>query len=521
MKNEPFIIIYLRKSRSDNPDMSVEEVLSRHEEQLQEYAVQELGGAIPEEHIYREVVSGETIADRPVMRRVMQLLETGSVKGVLVIEPQRLSRGDLEDCGKIINAFRYTGTLVLTPPRTYDLTNEFDRKFFEMELTRGNDYLEYTKKILNRGRVLSAKKGNFIGSIAPYGYRKVTIGSGKDTCHTLEIIPEEADAIRLMCRLYLDEGYGFTRIARYLDNLCIKPRKSDHWSPAAIKDMLENPVYAGKIRWFWRKTEKKLVNGEIVKSRPKTKDEKDWIYVDGLHEPIIDMNTHIAILTKRGKNPKLQHNADLVNPFAGLLYCGTCGRAMSYKTYSDKRNGKICQSMLCNNQAICHTKSVQYSAFYNRVVECLENAIADFEVRLKCDKDDAAHVNLNIIHNLEAELKKLHDKDLRQKDAFDDGIYTKQEYLSRNAKVQEQIGKTEEALIQARHSVTPIIDYREKIMRFTDCLNALRSPDVSVAEKNVFLKSCIERITYYNNMDSKPGIGRYVENIFELDIELK
>lgn len=515
-------IIYLRKSRSDSPDMSVDEVLSMHEGILQEFARNELGGEIPENRIFREVVSGETIADRPVMKHIMQLLETGSVNGVLVVDPQRLSRGDLEDCGRIVNVFRYTDTLVLTPPRTYNLHDEYDRKFFEMELTRGNDYLEYTKKILLRGRISSVKKGNFLGSVPPYGYRKVMIGTGKDACYTLEILPEEADAVRLMYHLFVDEGYGFTRTAHHLDSLGIKPRKSEHWSPAAIKGILENPVYIGKIRWNWRKTEKKMIDGEIVKQRPKTKNESEWILVDGKHEAVIDEITYRKALAKRGKCVRIRTGNELRNPFAGLVFCGTCGRAMVYKSFSDKkRHGAISESMLCNNQANCHTKSVQYQTFCNRVIQALEESIADFEIRLNSDDGTATRVNLNIIKNLESELKKLREKDLRQKDAFDDGIYTKEEYLSRNAKVQEQITKTQGALEQARHAVTPIVDYREKIMRFEDCINAMRDPSVSASVKNTFLNSCIERIVYYNNMESKPGVGRYVENKFELEIVLK
>ena len=120
------VIIYLRKSRSDDPSMSVDEVLAKHESILQEYAINNYGSPIPEEQIYREVCSGETIADRPVMLQVMRLIEARIYGGVLVVEPQRLSRGDLEDCGKIINAFRYTETLVVTPPKTYDLLDDYD-----------------------------------------------------------------------------------------------------------------------------------------------------------------------------------------------------------------------------------------------------------------------------------------------------------------------------------------------------------------------------------------------------------
>lgn len=517
------IIMYLRKSRSDNPDMTVEEVLSKHEEQLQEFACAELGGPIPESHIYREVVSGETIADRPVMREVMRLLETGTIHGVLVIEPQRLSRGDMQDCGTIINAFRYTNTLVITPPKTYNIQDEYDRKFFELELTRGNDYLEYTKKILNRGKMASVRKGHFVGSVAPYGYKKVTVGTGKDTYHTLEIIPEEAEIVRLMFHLYVHENYGFTRIARHLDSIGARPRKAQHWSPAAIKDMIENPVYIGKIRWNWRKTERHLIDGEIIKSRPKTKDESEWIYVDGMHPAIIDEDLFYAALNKRGTNIRVCKGKELKNPFAGLLFCGTCGRSMSLKPYTNRsaKEQVVVDYMLCNNQAICHTHSARFRDILDRVESVLEEHIANFEVQLKRKDDNSAQFHANIVKNLEFELQKLREKDARQKDALDDGIYTKEEYLQRNMKVQEQIYKTLDALDLAKSSALPFIDYQEKLRRFKDCLSTLRNPDSSPMDKNTVLKQCIEKIVYINHCESRPGIGRYMNNVFELEVFLK
>lgn len=517
------VIIYLRKSRSDDPSMSVEEVLAKHEEQLQEHALEVFGQKVPEENIFREVVSGETIADRPVMQQVLKLLETGKKKVGLVIEPQRLSRGDLEDCGRIINAFRYTNTLVMTPPKTYNLSDEYDRKFFEMELMRGNDYLEYTKKILNRGRVASVKKGNYIGSVAPYGYKKVKKGSGKDVCHTLEIIPEQADAVRLMYKLYIEDGYGFTNIAKHLDMIGVKPLKSDSWSPAAISDMLENPVYVGMVRWNYFKTIKKIVDGKIVRSRPINRDPSDWFMVKGKHDAIIDQATFDAAIQKRGSSPKIKRGTELRNPFAGLLFCGTCGKAMSLKVYKQKKTKgeSITEVMLCNMQSWCKTKSVKYDEFLDRVIETLERTIADFELKLKNDDCDAVELHKSIIRNLEDDLKKLKEKDIRQKDAYEDGIYTKAEYASRNAKIQEQIAETMEALCQAKDSVPPSIDYQEKVVRFRDCLAALKNPDLPAIEKNMLLKACIDKIIYHNNTESKPGIGRWCENIFDLEIFLR
>ena len=44
---------------------------------------------------------------------------------------------------------------------------------------------------------------------------------------------------------------------------------------------------------------------------------------------------------------------------------------------------------------------------------------------------------------------------------------------------------------------------------------------MSATEKNILLKSCIDKIVYHNNMESKPGIGRYVENVFTIDVFLR
>ena len=129
-------IIYLRKSRQDDPRETVEEVLAKHEAMLQEYALREFGHKIPEENIYREVVSGESIESREEMKKVLSRIEDPNIKGVLVVEPSRLSRGDLLDCGRLINDLRYTKTLVVTPMMTYDIENKMERNFFRRSFVR-------------------------------------------------------------------------------------------------------------------------------------------------------------------------------------------------------------------------------------------------------------------------------------------------------------------------------------------------------------------------------------------------
>ena len=166
------ILKYARKSRSDDPLESIEEVLEKHEKILNEWCERNLGERIPASNSFQEIVSGETIEARPDFQKILRLIESPKYKAILTVDVQRLSRGDLEDAGRLMKLLRYTNTFVITPDMVFDLSDEYDRERFKRELERGNDYLEYYKKINWRGRLESVRSGYFIGSVAPYGYDK-------------------------------------------------------------------------------------------------------------------------------------------------------------------------------------------------------------------------------------------------------------------------------------------------------------------------------------------------------------
>ena len=80
------ILVYLRKSRTDDPTLTVEEVLEKHEGLLKEWQERNLDAPVPEENIYREVVSGETINSRPEFKKLLKRIESPKIKAVLVVE---------------------------------------------------------------------------------------------------------------------------------------------------------------------------------------------------------------------------------------------------------------------------------------------------------------------------------------------------------------------------------------------------------------------------------------------------
>lgn len=492
------VLAYLRKSRSDDPLLTVEEVLSRHEAMLDEWAQQHLGAVIPEENKYREVVSGETIAERPEINRVLRIIESPKYKAVAVVEPQRLTRGDLEDIGRMMKLLKHTNTLVITPQRVYDLRDEYDWDAFERELKRGNDYLEYTRKILNRGRLLSVSQGNYIGNVAPYGYNKTFVTEGKRKCPILVPNEKEADVVRMMFDLYVNKDMGCASICKKFDELGIKPPKGEFWSPAAMTKMLENVHYIGKVKWNHRKTLTIVEEGEFKKTRPLAKVGEFLIY-DGKHEAIVSEELFNAAQAKKGKNTRRKRGTEIRNPFAGLLRC-KCGRAMSLRTYKAHATAP---RLLCDGQTRCKTGSCLYSEMEDRVAVILSDCIRDFEIRLKNNEGDSVKLHLRLIQNLEARQKSLEAKELAQWEAQADPDPAKRMpphiFQKLNEKLLTEKEEIRQALCRAYESMPEPVDYEEKITRFTEALNALRNPKIDAATKNRLLKACIERIEYHRD----------------------
>ena len=489
------VIDYLRKSRSDDPLLTVEEVLSRHETILDEWAEKNLGAKVPEENKYREVVSGETIADRPEIQKILKLIESPKIKAILTVEVQRLSRGDLEDAGRLIKLLRYTNTLVITPQKIYDLRDEYDRDAFERELKRGNEFLEYQKKIMQRGTLLSVSQGNFVGSIPPYGYDKIWVQEGKRKCPTLAINEEQANVVRMVFDLYVNKNLGMPNVANRLDELGIKAPRGKHWSKETIKDMLVNVHYIGKIKWNWRKTVTIVEDSEIVKTRPKNKIGEFLIY-DGRHEAIVSEELFNAAQEKQGRNHRAKPTTKIRNPLASLLYC-QCGRAMTLRTYKS-HNGA--PRLVCTDQHHCHTGSCTSDEMIIIVTETLRNCIADFEIRLKNSNGDAMIMHEKLLKSLERKMQSLEAKELAQWEAqaHPDPSQRMPPHIFKmlNEKLLKEKAELMEAMCNARKSMPEPVDYEERLYRFKDALDALLDPNVTAEKKNRLLKACIDRIDY-------------------------
>ena len=509
--------IYLRKSRKDiefSANEPIEKTLERHEIQLQEYAKKIFGYPIPEKNIFREVVSGDTIEDRPQMQEILKRIESGNRKGVIVLEIERLARGNTIDQGIIAQAFQYSETKILTPLKVFDLNDEFDRTFFEDGLYQARKYLLYTKKILNRGRLQSVKEGKFVGSITPFGYSKEKLINQKG----YKLIPnEEAETVKLIFRLFTEDNIGTSNIANYLNSIGTEARKNDIWTPAMIRNILLNPVYCGKLTWNKRKTEKRLKDGVVIKSNPI---HKEYLLVNGLHEAIISedvWNTAQSKL-KANSSKKVANNRQMRNPLSGLVKCGVCGRNMVRRPYYNGRQ----ETLICNLSR-CKNVSSDLRLVENRVIECLKIKYKQMKYFLdNYEEESIKKVNDNtaIINTIKKEIQKLKKQYDKACEMLETEVYTPDVFKERTTSINSQIkskeAQIEKLTIEMKNDKT--ISYKKAIPNIENCIN-MYSKIENVEEKNKLLKSIIEKIVY-----TKEKSGRWNADAidkFEIDIILK
>ncbi len=442
--------IYLRKSRADAEAESrgEGETLARHEAALNDLAKRQ--GLIIDK-IYREIVSGETIAARPVIQQLLSEVGQGMWAGVLVMEVERLARGDTIDKGIIAQTFKFTGTKIITPMKIYDPDNEFDEEYFEFGLFMSRREYKTINRRLQRGRLASVQEGKYVASQPPYGYKRKKIENEKG--YTLESVPEQAEIVRKIFEYYTigeeqpgstPKRLGINLIARRLNVQDIPPSKGDTWSAVSVRDILINPVYIGKLRWNWRPTIKKIVDGEIKIERPRSMEK--CILSQGRHDPIISEDLFNAAQQIISNNPRksLTERKKVMNPLCGLVICGECGQSMVRRTHYKKFNRP--DTLMCVNPA-CHNISSSLPLVEDRIVKALELWLQGYTLKwdsIEPGNNRRLELLKKSLNKTDAELNALNLQMNNIHDLLEQGIYDLAKFQERRQNITERIEQVQE-----------------------------------------------------------------------------
>lgn len=491
MSIEKLYALYLRKSRKDKAlEENGIDTLDRHEKILRDLAKRQ-GLTIGE--VYKEVVSADSIEDREEMQRLLKDVHNNKWAGVLVVELERLARGDTKDQGIVAEAFKYSETLIITPSKTYDPNDEFDEEYFEFGLFMSRREYKTIKRRLSAGVKLSVLEGNYLSPVAPYGYDIVDRGRRDRT-----LAPNEnAKIVQMMFRWYTVDKISFCEIAQKLTDMGIpSPSGMNYWSSFSVTKIIKNDVYIGKVRHGKNKDVKEYdpETGKL-KTVQRQQKESDIIIADGKHPALIDMETWDAAIARHTLNTRIRKNVELSNPLAGLIRCSECGLMMQYKrtvrttkTYEWFRHR---QDYATN----CNCNSADYKDVMDALVFALKQYVDDFQVILEGSNVDEAKQHADMIVEMEKNLEALKARRKKVLISYEDGFYTDEEFMERKNDINADITMLTARIEEAQNTAPEEIDYREKVVKFSEAIDAIQN-GATPKQINDFLKEILCDIRY-------------------------
>lgn len=338
-------------------------------------------------------ISGTTF-ERDGFKEMMNDVENGKVGIVITKDLSRLGRDYLKTGEYVEIIFPDYDVRYIAINDNVD-TFKGDNEFMAFK-NIFNDW--YARDCSKKIRAVFKAKGQSGKHLCPpiYGYRK------SDTDKDLWVIDEvAADVVRKIYRLCID-GYGPVQIARILTEQGIptptayaisqgknpnnKNAKLHRWGANTICHILEKPEYIGHTVNF--RTHMKSYKVHKIVYNP----EEDFMIFENTHEPIVTKQ-EFELVQELRKNKRRPQKSDVVNPFAGIVYCADCGERMYLSRRKNERPEQ--EHMRCSTYAKEQDKcSVHY------IRTCVLNEIVLGELNkllatVKADEDDFLQTAMN------------------------------------------------------------------------------------------------------------------------------
>lgn len=491
------VCIYLRKSRQD---MEAEargegETLAKHKRSLLRTAKAMNLNIVK---IREEIVSGERLFDRPQMNELLKEVSAGEYDAVLVIDVDRMGRGNMQEQGLILETFRESNTKIITPRKTYDLNDEFDEEYSEFEAFMARKELKIITRRLQGGRLRSVEEGNYIGTRPPYGWEIEKEGKSR----YLVPHPTQFKVMVMMYELYAhtdpDERMGSSKVSNRLNELGFRTYTGKPWTAVLVLNIIKNPVNIGYVSWG-KKKHKKTPTGRTVKTQP----EGSYTKVYGKHRKYVTpelealYNRSMELLGEKYHVPYQLENG-ISNPLAGLIKCGKCGYAIVLRPYTGQAS-----HLMCPNKD-CPCKSVQATYVFDAVLAGLQEWLENYKIRW--DKHKPAKRSSNALELKEMQLKafqkeaeELEQQKGRLHDFLERGIYDEETYLERSAALANRISSTHQSIVRAEEEVANEMKQKDaqlNIIPLVKNVIKLYKKTDDPAKQNALLKSVINKVTY-------------------------
>ncbi len=259
-------------------------------------------------------------------------------------------------------------------------------------------YSENLAQEVVRGMREAASRGFFLGSKAPFGYRRVKVSDGMKERPTLEVDPATAPVVKEIFESSLS-GYGLKEICRTLNDRGITNR-GKRWYKGGLHYLLTNEAYTGTAVW-----------GRTTK----VEKAQDPVRVEGAWPALVSRELFDAVQqAMRDRAPKVQRPGRVGSKFllSGLLKCGVCGRPYSAQgAKSGQFAYYVCGTLFREGAGTCSARYLNAPRVEDFIVEKIRERILTEEtivelVTLVAEEIDAMAGELSgRLEVIEAELR--------------------------------------------------------------------------------------------------------------------
>lgn len=366
--------LYLRLSRDD--DQGTESAsITNQRAILTEYARRN-GLEVVDEYV-DDGWSG-TNYDRPAFRRMTADVERGRIDCVAVKDLSRLGRNSARTADLLDEYFPAHGVRCISVVDGYDSLHLTSGMAVTTPLVAAIHEV-YARDISCKIRASFRSKmerGAFIGSFAPFGYRK-------DPADKNHLLPDgqAAAAVREIFRAAA-AGTPPGEIAARLNSRGVAAPlayrqtgtlygggEEGRWTSSSVCKLLRNPVYLGRM--VQGKTGKLSFKSKSVRPRPP----REWITVEGTHQPLVDEETfHLARAHAAAR--RSPPSSGFRNVFSGVARCAQCGAAMTTASSRKKGGALCCGRYKAHGPAACGSHLIDYSLLYGAVLGELQKLLA-------------------------------------------------------------------------------------------------------------------------------------------------
>lgn len=328
--------------------------------------------------------SGVMTRKRDEFKRMIEMCRAGKIDRILTKSISRFAR-NLVDCIGYIRELKSLGVSVFFEKENIDTS----KMTSEMIVAMYGVFAQAESESHSENVKLGKRYGYKIGRV-PMMYN-VILGYRRGPDGEPEIVPEEAEIVKLIFRKFLD-GMSYGAIAKYLKEKGIKTKQDkDEWSTSVIMNILTNEKFKGDVL-----VQKSYVVDLFEKKSAKNTGELPMYYIKNHHIPIIspEMFDMVQVeLARRNslkaysdKNISMKSKFSSIYALTGLVVCGECGSKYRRTTWS--RNGKKrvvwrCISRLDYGTKYCKdSPTIEEEKIQNAVVAAI-NTMLDGKEKIK------------------------------------------------------------------------------------------------------------------------------------------